>query len=115
MVYPASYPQVVGVGSTNFSDRRSSFSNFGRAARTSAPGEALITLFPGGNYAAVWGTSFSTALVSGATSMMRFYWPKMRFESLQDALEQGVHVDLNMGDARLNVLKSLLYCSKPGR
>ena len=115
MVYPASYPQVVGVGSTNFSDRRSPFSNFGHAARTSAPGEALITLFPGGNYAAVWGTSFSTALVSGATSMMRFYWPKMHFDSLQDALEHGVEVDLNMGDARLDVLKSLLYCSRPGR
>ena len=67
--YPASYPSVIGVGSTNYSDRRSPFSNYGSSARTSAVGEALVTLYPGGNYAAVWGTSFSTALVSGAAGL----------------------------------------------
>ena len=111
LVYPASYPEVIGVGSTNFSDKRSPFSNFGNSARTAAPGEALITLFPGGNYAAVWGTSFSTALVSGATGMMRFLAPNMRSGSLQDALDRGQPVDLDMGDARLDVLKSLMWCS----
>ena len=111
LVYPASYPGVIGVGSTNFSDRRSPFSNYGKSARTSAPGEALITLFPGGNYAAVWGTSFSTALVSGATAMMRFLSPNMHSGSLQDALDRGQQVDLDMGDARLDILKSLTYCS----
>ena len=111
LVYPASYPEVIGVGSTNFSDKRSPFSNFGNSARTAAPGEALITLFPGGNYAAVWGTSFSTALVSGATGMMRFLAPNMRSGSLQDALDRGQPVDLDMGDARLDVLKSLTWCS----
>ena len=45
------------------SDGRSTFSNFGNGLVTlAAAGEALITTFPGGGYAAAWGTSFSSAL-----------------------------------------------------
>ena len=106
-VYPASYPYVIGVGSTNYSDRRSPFSNHGKSARTSAVGEALVTLYPGGNYAAVWGTSFSTALVSGAAALMRPLHPKLRYDSFCDALDSGVRVDLDMGDARLDLSRSL--------
>jgi subtilisin family serine protease len=113
-VYPASYHGVVGVGSTNFSDRRSPFSNFGKSARTSAPGEALVTLYPGGNYAAVWGTSFSTALVSGAVTLMRTVAPKLHSDSLGDVLEHGAHIDQGMGDARLDLVDALTYCLLPG-
>lgn len=113
-VYPAAYSGVIGVGSTNFSDRRSPFSNFGYSAKTSAPGEALITLFPGGNYAAVWGTSFSTALVSGSVSLMRNIYPRMEYGTIRDALDHGVQVDLDMGDGRLDLMRSLLYCLHPG-
>ena len=35
-----------------------------------APGEALITTYPGNHYAAVWGISFSAALVSGAADLL---------------------------------------------
>ncbi len=105
--YPASYPYVIGVGSTNFSDRRSPFSNHGKSARTSAVGEALVTLYPGGNYAAVWGTSFSTALVSGAAALMRPLDPRLRYGSFCDALDRGVQLDLDMGDARLDLFRSL--------
>ena len=105
--YPASYSWVIGVGSTNFSDRRSPFSNFGKSAKTSAPGEALVTLYPGGNYAAVWGTSFSTALVSGAAALMHPMKSRLQYGDFCDVLDSGAHVDLDMGDARLDVLKSL--------
>src|SRR2546426_7846581 len=33
-----------------------------------APGEGIITTYPGGHYAAAWGTSFSTAFVSGGAA-----------------------------------------------
>jgi subtilisin family serine protease len=112
--YPASYHGVVGVGSTNFSDRRSVFSNFGKSARTSAPGEALVTLYPGGNYAAVWGTSFSTALVSGAVTLMRSIAPRLRSGSLGDILEHGVHIDQGMGEARLDLVDVLTFCLLTG-
>ncbi len=59
------------MASTDDLDRRSSFSNYGPDnVRVSAPGEGLVTTYPGGTYAAVWGTSFSAPLVSGATSLV---------------------------------------------
>ena len=38
--------------------------------RVGAPGAGVITTYPGGKYAGAWGTSFSTALVSGAAALL---------------------------------------------
>jgi len=47
----------------------SSFSNYGSdVVSIAAPGEALVTTYPGNHYAAAWGTSFSSALVAGTTA-----------------------------------------------
>ena len=35
-----------------------------------ATGEGLVTTFPGGLYAAAWGTSFSSALVAGTVALL---------------------------------------------
>jgi len=70
-VFPAANSHALGVGSTTDADARSSFSNFGdHVFEVGAPGEALITTFPKGVYAAVWGTSFSTALVAGGAALL---------------------------------------------
>src|SRR5205807_2009793 len=69
LVYPAAFGNVVGVGSTTLDDHRSAFSNYGADLVTvAAPGEALVTTYPGNHYAMAWGTSFSSGLVSGATA-----------------------------------------------
>jgi len=61
----------MGVASTNDFDQRSSFSNFGNAiVLVAAPGEAIITSYPFGTYAAGWGTSFSAPFVSGGVSLL---------------------------------------------
>ena len=66
LVYPAAFGNVIGVGSVDQQGNQSSFTNFGAdLVRVAAPGEALITTYPGTHYAAVWGTSFSAALVTG--------------------------------------------------
>jgi subtilisin family serine protease len=75
-VWPAAYSNVIGVGSTNDSDIRSLFSNYGVDSTLAAPGEALITTYPSSNfglqqhYAEVWGTSFSAPLVSGTAALL---------------------------------------------
>jgi len=110
LVYPAGLPKVVGVGSTDKNDRRSRFSNYGTSsARTSAPGEALITTYPGGHYAAAWGTSFSTALVTGASALFTNVNSRCGYSSTMDALGRGKRIDQDMGDARLDLLPSLTY------
>jgi len=40
------------------------------AVTVAALGEALITTYPGAHYAAVWGTSFSSALVAGGADLL---------------------------------------------
>jgi subtilisin family serine protease len=109
-LYPAGNGNVIGVGSTNMLDVRSSFSNYDvSSARTSAPGEALITIYPGNHYAAVWGTSFSAALFSGAADLMRQASPTASFSAIRDAIDHGARIEQQMGDARLDLLRSLQY------
>ncbi len=109
-VYPAGSYGTIGVGSTTMTDRRSTFSNYGTdSVKTSAPGEGLITTFPGNHYAGVWGTSFSSALVSGAIALMYEISPKLSAPKVYDALDHGRRVELGMGDARLDLWSSLLY------
>jgi subtilisin family serine protease len=69
LVFPAAYGNVIGVASVDQQNQRSSFSNYGPDIVTvAAPGEALVTTYPGNHYAAAWGTSFSSALVAGAAA-----------------------------------------------
>jgi len=51
MVYPAGYADVIGTGSTNNLDVRSSFSNYGSVVTVPAPGEGVISTFPLNRYA----------------------------------------------------------------
>jgi subtilisin family serine protease len=111
VVYPAGDPGAIGVGSTDAQDQRSMFSNYDAASvRMAAPGEALITTYPGNNYAAVWGTSFSAALTSGTVALLTQISPQIRPGSAADALDHGRKLQIDgMGDARLDVLGSLMY------
>ena len=71
LTYPAALGNVIGVASTDNQDQLSAFSNYGLGLATlAAPGEGVITLFPGGLYAAAWGTSFSAGLVSGTIALL---------------------------------------------
>jgi subtilisin family serine protease len=113
-LYPAGDRYVISVGSTNHLDKRSHFSNYGVAGvSTAAPGEALVTLFPGNHYAGVWGTSFSAALVSGGIALMESTRKPGSELDIKDALEHGHPIDQGMGDGRLDLITSLTYLSLP--
>lgn len=73
MLYPANYPEVIAVGSTNQSDARSSFSSYGANLDLMAPGESILApkWTAGGNsYSSTSGTSLAAPMVSGTAALI---------------------------------------------
>jgi subtilisin family serine protease len=109
VVYPAGLEGVIGVASTNEQDQRSTFSNYGdQVVSVAAPGEAVITTYPFGNYAAGWGTSFSSPFVAGTAALLLNTQPKVNPEQAAWAVSHAKWVGPNMGYGRINVYNTLL-------
>jgi subtilisin family serine protease len=110
MVYPAGYG-IVGVGSTNNLLQRSAFSNYGdKLVTLAAPGEEVVTLYPGNNYAVAWGASFSTPFVAGAAALVAQLRPGENQHQAEGALTQAVPLPgLELGAGELNVVMACVY------
>lgn len=105
-VFPAAYPNVMGIASTNVADVRSGFTNYGTPLVTlSAPGEGVIAAYPGNNYASVWGTSFSTPLVAGAAALVLQANPLATPAEIEAALIRTARpLGQGLGAGRLNLV-----------
>jgi subtilisin family serine protease len=102
-VYPASLPTVMGVASTTDWDTLSAFSNFGTTvAWIAAPGEAIISTYPFGSYAAAWGTSFSTPLAAGTAAMLAETSLVLTNGQAADAAGNAVWVSWDVSKGRLH-------------
>ncbi len=60
---------VVSVGSVDVGGVKSNFSNYGANLELSAPGQGIITAFPGNRSVSASGTSMATAVASGAAAL----------------------------------------------
>ncbi len=109
MVYPAGITNVMGVASTNPQDQRSSFSNYGnQIVWVAAPGEAIITTYPFGSYAAAWGTSFSAPMVSGGVDLIEAAKPGLSQMQAHFAIAQAqVLLAVGMGNGRIDLNRAV--------
>jgi subtilisin family serine protease len=108
LVYPASYGGVQGIGSSTNTDLRSTFSNYGSGVVTfAAPGEGVITTYPGSNYAAGWGTSFSTPMFAGAAALVLQARPAAKPGDITNALSKTKQIS-DMGYGRIDLYQSLM-------
>jgi hypothetical protein len=121
--FPAAFPECMAVGSTNWSDDRASYSNWGPQIEASAPGGDLSDQQPhslilsswhtaNGAYAYAAGTSMAAPQVTGLAGLLRATGVtsaaeiRARIRSTADDLgPEGW--DPEFGDGRINVYRAL--------
>ncbi len=108
-VYPAAMNgYVVGIASTTDWDSRSSFSNYGSYdVWIAAPGEYVISTYPGGTYASSSGTSFSSPLVAGAADLLLDAKAGLNQSSAASALSHGQPLTADLNHGRLDVYQAI--------
>lgn len=112
-VYPAALANVLGIASTSDDDARSSFSNYGPdLVYAAAPGEAIVTTYPFGFYAAGWGTSFSTPFVSGAVALLRGVNGNCDQSCAAFAVAHARWISEDLGKGRLDLYEAALAWRK---
>ncbi len=108
-VYPAALNSyVVGIASTTNWDTRSTFSNFGSVdVLIAAPGENIISTFPGGTYASASGTSFSSPLVAGTAALMLSAKSSLNQSQAANALSHAIRLTPDLNHGRLDIYQAV--------
>ena len=108
--YPAAYDNVIGVAATTNDDVRSSYSNYGSQLVTAAaPGDGVITTYPWGTFAATWGTSFSTPMVSGAAALLVGIQGNASPTQVTAAVKKAKPLTSDLGAGRLQLYQTVAY------
>ncbi|PSR53061.1 hypothetical protein AHMF7605_05735 [Adhaeribacter arboris] len=96
ILYPANYEFVVGVGATNVSDKRASFSNYGGYVDIVAPGVSTITTDRSGlsgyvndDYTLFDGTSAACPIAAGVVGLMASLRPEYSALNYTIALQKS--------------------------
>ena len=118
--YPASLnrPNMIAVAATDNNDALAYFSNYGQnSVELGAPGVAILSTLPGGNYGYLSGTSMATPYVSGAAALMLSICSLATPDLKKNLLD---NVDLipslagqTVTGGRLNVNRAIRSCSGP--
>jgi subtilisin family serine protease len=115
--YPAAYPNVMAVASTNGEDTKTGHSTFGLWVDIAAPGTDIVTTDLGNKYVSTAGTSFSAPYVAAVGALVLAHRPDLTNVQLRAVLENTVdpvfydELDPNLcyiGTGRVNAWQALL-------
>ena len=108
-VYPAALnSSVMGIASTTDYDTRSTFSNYGDTdVWIAAPGEYVISTYPGGTYAAASGTSFSSPLVAGSADLLMSAKSSLNQSNAASAFSHAIKLTPDLNKGRLDVYQAV--------
>jgi subtilisin family serine protease len=105
------------VGSTDSSDARSSFSNYGTPIDIVAPGTAVVSTTMGSNYASGSGTSYATPIAVGVAALMLSENPALTVAQLETRLMSScddlgpIGDDSTFGRGRVNAFNAVTAAS----
>lgn len=115
--FPAAYPNVISVGSTNTMDVKSWFSNYGSTIDVMAPGSGIYSTLSGtGNeYGVLSGTSMACPLVAGLAGLVLAVNPSFDPSQVEQAIKDGCEpIDVlnpgyegQLGAGRINAFNTL--------
>ncbi|MEZ0483503.1 S8 family serine peptidase [Fibrella aquatica] len=120
--YPAALNNIISVVSTNSTDARSSFSNYGTTVDLCAPGDAIYSSLPANTYGTFSGTSMASPL---AASVFGYVWsinPTLTATQLINLIKSTCdNIDAQnpgetglLGSGRVNALRAALQaCPNP--
>ncbi len=104
---PANLEQVMGIASTTPYDTVSHFTNYGTGVFLAAPGENIITTYPGNNYAEVSGTSFSTPFAAATATLLLQLDKSVDYERTNASLAHAAPISQLVGKGRLDIYQAV--------
>jgi subtilisin family serine protease len=120
--YPAGYSlrNIISISASNESDSLISASNYGyESVHAAAPGNHILSTFPGNAYAYLSGTSLSAPHVSGLAALMLSYRPDYDFRMLKETILSTVDKTQmlsgkSLSDGRINAYRAITSPWPPG-
>ncbi|MFC5651722.1 S8 family peptidase [Paenibacillus solisilvae] len=111
--YPAAYPEVFAVASTDADGAKSSFSNYGDYIDVAAPGASIASTYPGSQYAALSGTSMASPHVAALAGLIRSINPDLTNVEVMDIMRKSAKdlgakgKDNNFGYGQIDIVHAL--------
>ncbi len=90
-LYPAAYPEVIGVTATDVDNRLMPQANRGRQVAVAAPGVDIVAPAPNDSYQIMSGTSIAAAHVSGVAALLLARDPKLKPDAVKKLLAGSAH------------------------
>ncbi|MFF8838900.1 type VII secretion-associated serine protease mycosin [Streptomyces sp. NPDC015130] len=96
--YPAAFPGVLAVASSDRNNERAAFSQPGTFVGVAAPGVDMVSTVPGGGQCVDNGTSFSAPYVAGVAALLRAKYPDWSAAQIVTRIEQTAVRSVNGRD-----------------